>query len=73
MNETLSPPADAAATTENVLGRRIVAGIIDLVIVLIGLVVFTGLFGDTKSEGGSFSASLEGWPAVFALALSISY
>ena len=70
MNE--SAPA-AVAPTENLLGSRIVAGVIDLVVIVAIGVVMTVLFGDTESEDGGFEASLSGVPFLIYVLLSFAY
>jgi uncharacterized RDD family membrane protein YckC len=76
MNEgTMTPQADAV---ENVTGRRIVAGIIDFLLMTALFLLMAGLFGDLGSSsdsdsGSSFSANLDGVPALIYFVLLMSY
>ena len=55
------------------LDRRIGAGLVDLVVVVLIGVVFTVLFGETRSGGGSFSARLDGPAALAFFATALAY
>lgn len=58
------------------LGKRVVAAIIDLVILAVLFVVMSVLSGDAEldtSDGASFSANLDGLPALVFFALTIAY
>lgn len=58
------------------LGKRVVAAIIDLVILAVLFFVMSALFGDAESDtsdGASFSANLDGLPALVFFALTIAY
>ena len=57
----------------DVLDRRIGAGLIDVVVLILIGVVFTILFGETSSGDGSFSAKLEGPAALAFLATALLY
>jgi uncharacterized RDD family membrane protein YckC len=72
MNE-MSGAAPAAASSENLLGVRIVAGLIDFVVIVIIGVIMTVLFGDTKTDDSSFEFSLTGAPFVIYVLLSFAY
>jgi uncharacterized RDD family membrane protein YckC len=70
MNDSTST---VAVPAENLLRPRIVAGIIDLVVIVAIGVVMTVLFGDTESEDGSFEASLSGVPFLVYVLISFGY
>lgn len=57
----------------DVLGRRIGAGLLDLVVLTILFVVVGLLIGDTDTEGSNASVSLSGAPAFLFFALSLLY
>jgi uncharacterized RDD family membrane protein YckC len=67
--------ATPAATTqvENILGIRIIAGIIDIVAIIVIYALFAILFGDNSSEGGNVSTSLNGFPGLLFLVISFAY
>jgi uncharacterized RDD family membrane protein YckC len=69
MNES----APAVMPIENLLGKRIVAGIIDFVVLIVVYVVFAVLFGDNSAEGGGFSSSLNGLPALLYFLAFVGY
>ena len=71
MNESAS--TTPVAVRENLLGARIAAGIIDLVLLAILGVVFAVLFGDSSSDGGSFNLSLTGVPFLIYAVLCLLY
>ncbi len=71
MNE--SAPTSQTAVRENLLGVRIVAGIIDLVVIIIFGVIMSVLFGDSSSDGNGFNFSLNGLPFVIYVVLSLGY
>ena len=71
MNE-MSGAAPAAAS-ENLTGARIVAGLIDFVVIVVLGVVMTVLFGDTETDDGSFELSLSGAPFFIYVLLSFAY
>jgi uncharacterized RDD family membrane protein YckC len=71
MNE--STGATPAATSENLLGARIVGGLIDFVVIVIIGVVMTLLFGDTESDDGSFEFGLSGAPFIVYILISLGY
>ncbi|MPZ47820.1 MAG: RDD family protein [Dehalococcoidia bacterium] len=70
MNEAVQPQA---AVTENVTGPRIVAGIIDVVILGILFVIMSMLFGDSESDSSSFSVNLSGLPGLIYGVLAFGY
>jgi uncharacterized RDD family membrane protein YckC len=57
----------------DVLDRRIGAGLIDILVVLVLAVVFTVLWGDTNSGDGKVSVKLEGVPALAFFATALLY
>ena len=65
-------PSVANDPTE-VLGRRIGAALVDLVVVVVLLVVLGILIGDSESGNGSAQVTLDGAPALIWLALSLLY
>jgi uncharacterized RDD family membrane protein YckC len=71
MNE-MSGAAPVAAS-ENLLGSRIVAGLIDFVVIVIIGIVMTVLFGDTETDDGGFQFSLSGVPFIVYVILSLAY
>jgi uncharacterized RDD family membrane protein YckC len=71
MNETSGVAAPVAR--ENLLGVRIVAGIIDLVVIIILGAIMTALFGDTSNDDDGFNFSLSGVPFIVYVLLSFSY
>ncbi|HLF78459.1 MAG TPA: RDD family protein [Dehalococcoidia bacterium] len=64
---------EATPAPENLLGRRIVAGLIDFVLLTVLLIIMSSLFGESSSDGGSFSVSLTGFPAIIYILLAIGY
>ena len=73
MNEQPEAVSTPGVVQENILGVRIVAGIIDLVLLAILGIVMAVLFGDSSSDGGSFNLSLTGVPFVVYVVLSLAY
>ena len=64
------------ATTDDrteVLGRRIGAALIDLIVVVVLLVVLGVLIGDSETGDGGAQVSLSGGPALIWAALSLLY
>lgn len=57
----------------DVLGRRIAAALIDVVVQIVLFVVFALLIGDSSSGDGGVSISLNGLPAVIFFAVSFGY
>jgi uncharacterized RDD family membrane protein YckC len=68
--ETAQPSSELV---ENLLGLRIVAGIIDLVVLLILGAVFTQALGDTTSDDGGVSFNLSGVPFIAYIAACFAY
>ena len=64
-----------ASTTDRteVLGRRIGAALLDLVVLFVLAIVLGILIGDTESSGSSASVQLEGAAALAWLALTLLY
>jgi uncharacterized RDD family membrane protein YckC len=78
MNEDSSPvSADAALmAVEDVTGRRIVAALIDIVVLVVVFVLFAMLFGDSGTEGEEtkgVNLSLSGGPAIVYFVVVIAY
>jgi uncharacterized RDD family membrane protein YckC len=70
---SLSVSAPMSATNVNVMGRRVGAAIVDL-IVLGGLFVLVGILsGSARSSNGSYSINLVGGPALLLFALCFLY
>ena len=58
------------------LGKRVVAAIIDIVILAVVFFLMSAVFGDAESDtsdGASFSANLDGLPALVYFLLVIGY
>jgi uncharacterized RDD family membrane protein YckC len=68
---TASQPA--SPPVENLLGKRMAAGIIDLIILIVFGAIMTALFGDTSSDDGGFNASLSGVPFLITVGLGLLY
>jgi uncharacterized RDD family membrane protein YckC len=62
-----------ATQADNILGIRIIAGIIDVVVIIVVYTLFALLFGENSSDGGNFSTSLNGLPALLFGAATIGY
>jgi uncharacterized RDD family membrane protein YckC len=78
MNEDTSAPSTEAAIQEieNVTGKRIVAAIIDIVVLGIVFVLFAVLFGDTEpkdEETSGINLSLNGGPAIIYFVVVLAY
>ena len=78
--EPTQPTADQSARPplENLLGKRMLAGIIDLIVIIVIGAIMTALFGDFGSDNGNgdgngFNASLTGLPFVVFVLLSFGY
>ena len=70
MNETASAQPVAVP---DVIGPRIGAAIIDIILLSILFIVMSMLFGDSESDDGSFSANLSGLPFIIYVLLSFAY
>jgi uncharacterized RDD family membrane protein YckC len=70
-------PAPVSAVRTDVTGKRIVAAIIDMVLLGVLFVVMAALFGDAGSssgdDGSSFEVNLSGGPFLLYVALSFAY
>jgi uncharacterized RDD family membrane protein YckC len=71
MNESTN--AAIPVVRENILVIRIVAGIIDAVVLGVLFFVLAAFLGDSDSGDGGFSVSLSGLPFILYIALSFSY
>ena len=72
MAEVVSGPPTAAMDV-HVTGRRVLATIVDVILLLILFTVMSLLFGSSSAEGGQVSASLTGLPFVLYLLLVFAY
>ncbi len=66
-------PVPTPETTENLTGNRIVAGAIDVAVVVVLFFIMSALFGDSESDGSSFSVNLTGGPALIYFLLALVY
>ena len=57
----------------DVLGRRVGAGFVDLLLMTILFVVMAVLFGDARSTDGEASVNLDGLPALSFFAIMVLY
>lgn len=80
MNEDTSPASVEAAQTaitEDVTGKRILAALIDLAVLVVIFVLFSIAFGQSESsagdEGASFNVNLEGTPFILYCLLVLAY
>jgi uncharacterized RDD family membrane protein YckC len=76
MNEDTSAASTQAVIAEDVTGKRIVAAIIDIVILAVVFVVFAMLFGDSQAETedtASVSLNLSGGPALIYFLVVLAY
>ena len=71
MNDTPAPAAPIAA--ENILGVRIVAGIIDFITLAILGGVMSAIFGESEADGSSFAFNLSGVPFIVYIVLCFAY
>lgn len=67
----MSDPASTDPT--DVLGRRVGAALLDIVVLGVLFVILGLLIGDTNTEGSSASVNLSGGPALLFFALSLLY
>ena len=67
------PVSAPAPARTDVLGRRIGAGLVDLLVVVALFAVLAILLGDTRAEDGNASASLNGLPALLFFVLTLAY
>ncbi|HEU0073165.1 MAG TPA: RDD family protein [Dehalococcoidia bacterium] len=72
MNEeqAASPPP---APRENVTGIRIVAALIDIILLAVVFGLMAALFGDTKSDDDGFSVNLSGAPGIIYFLIVLAY
>jgi uncharacterized RDD family membrane protein YckC len=61
------------APRENVTGIRIVAAIIDIILLAVVFGVMAALFGDSSSDNNSFSVNLSGGAAVIYFLIVVGY
>lgn len=67
------PTAPAGVPREKVTGRRIVAALIDLVLLGAVFYVLAKATGDTSNDDGTVSVSLNGGPAVLFFVIVLAY
>lgn len=72
MNEEQAA-SPAPAPRENVTGIRIVAAIIDIILLGVIFGVMTALFGDTKSDDDGFTFNLSGGPGIIYFLIVLGY
>ena len=72
MNESTSAAAVPAAR-DNILGIRVVAGIIDVILVIALGFVMAALFGSSDSDDGGFELGLSGLPFIIYILLVFGY
>jgi uncharacterized RDD family membrane protein YckC len=60
-------------TYEDVTGKRIVAALIDILIIFVFAVIMAVLFGDTESGDGGASFELSGLPAIITFIAVFAY
>jgi uncharacterized RDD family membrane protein YckC len=63
----------ATATNVHVTGRRVVATIVDVVVLGILFAVMSMLFGSSSAQGGQVNATLNGLPFLTYLVLVVAY
>jgi uncharacterized RDD family membrane protein YckC len=80
MNEDTSAASSQAAqvaVTEGVTGKRIIAAIIDFIVLGVVFVLFAMAFGESEStsgdEGASFNVNLSGAPFILYLVVAFGY
>jgi uncharacterized RDD family membrane protein YckC len=76
INEDTSAASTQAVVAEDVTGKRIVAAIIDIVVLAVLFVVFALLFGDSTAESEettSVSLNLDGGPAIIYFIVVLAY
>jgi uncharacterized RDD family membrane protein YckC len=69
----MTTDAATVPVVENLLGRRIVAGLIDVVALLVLYFVFGALFGDSSFTGSSFEVRLNGLPLLIFFVVILTY
>ena len=78
MEQTSQPPVAPPAPAfhgdpAEVVGRRIVAALLDILVLAILFVVMGVLFGDSKADDGEASVNLEGGAAFLYFAIVLGY
>ena len=68
-----SPEPPVQPGNDDVLGRRIGAALLDLLLLAVVFVVFSAAFGQSSAEGGRVSANLSGGPFVLFLLVGFLY
>ena len=62
-----------APTDVHVTGRRVLATIVDGIVLSVIFWLFSALFGTTSAEGGEVSASVSGLPSLIVFVLAFAY
>src|SRR5918999_1567635 len=73
MAQAASGTPTATATDVHVTGRRVLATIVDGVLLGLLFFVMSMLFGSSSAEGGQVNASLNGLPFLMYLVLVVAY
>ncbi len=71
MNDAPAPAAPVVA--ENILGIRIVAGFIDVIVLAILGGVMSAIFSESEADGSSFAFNLSGVPFIMYIVLCFAY
>ncbi len=71
MSQTPVPAAPLIA--ENILGIRIVAGFIDVIVLALLGAIMSAIFGESESDGSSFAFNLSGVPFIVYVVLCFAY
>ena len=72
MNEEQAA-SPTSAPRENVTGVRIVAAIIDIILLAVVFGVMAALFGESSNDDSGFSVNLSGGPAILYFLIVIGY
>lgn len=70
---TVAAAGDLSAPNTKVVGRRVLATIVDGILLLIVSIIFSALFGTTSSSGGTVGFSLTGLPALLFFVVVLAY
>ena len=70
---TESTPQTAPAVAENILGIRIVAGFIDVIVLVVLGGIMSTIFGESEADGSSFAFNLSGVPFLVYIGLCFAY
>jgi uncharacterized RDD family membrane protein YckC len=76
-SESMETPAvaesQAVAATENLVGRRVVAGAIDVIVLTVVFLFMAAIWGDSQSQGSNVRIGLNGWAFVAYLGIVLVY